>query len=107
MEELSYLEKSKLPYSLLLDPETQRAAAYTNNHRLVVELASKKLIEFALANTERTASFDTELHAAGAPEWRPLPSWMDAAVQERLLLVWIRRPDGDSPDEEWRAIPSK
>lgn len=92
---------------MLLDPETQRAAAYTNNHRLVVELASKKLIEFALANTERTASFDTVLHAAGAPEWRPLPSWMDAAVKERLLLLWIRRPDGESPDDAWLGIPKR
>lgn len=110
MKELSSLEKLKLPFSLLLDPQTQRAAAYTNNHQLVTELASARLIEFALANKKAEQHFDAEMHAEGMkgpPYWRPLPDWMTPEVQERLLLIWIARPDGDAPDEAWRAIPKK
>lgn len=107
MEELSYLEKSKLPYSLLLDPDTRRAAAYTNNHRLIVELASEKLVSYALAHTEKVVAFDPTEHAKGIPEWYPLPGWATEEVQQHMQLLWIERPGADASDEEWLAIPKK
>ena len=99
----------KLPYSLLLDPKTGRAAAYTNNHRLIVELASEKLVQYALAHTVKVVAFDPALHAMGAPMWRPLPPWATPEVQQRMRLIWIKRPDGTEPDEDaaWRAIPKR
>ena len=107
MNELSYADKAKLPYSLLLDPQTNRAAAYTNNHRTITADASPKLIAFALANTVKTAPFDAQAHAAGLPNWRPLPPWATPDVQARLVLVWIRRPGADAADKDWHAIPAR
>jgi len=107
MKELSYTENAKLPYSLLLDPQTNRAAAYTNNHRTITAEASPKLIAFALANAVKTAPFDAQAHADGLPQWRPLPLWATPDVQARLVLVWIRHPGAAAPDEDWRAIPAR
>lgn len=101
-EDLSYSEKSKLPYSLLLDPETNRAAAYTNNHRLITPLASEALVAFAQANSSRVAAWDEPMHDP-ASEWRPLPAWADPDVRKRCVLVWIRR--GHETTEYWRSIP--
>lgn len=107
MKELSYLEKSKLPYSLLLDPQTNRAAAYTNNHRTITEVASLELVEYACAHVANSAPFDIRAHADGLPNWRPLPAWATLDVQKRLVLIWIRRPTGIDPDEAWLAIPPR
>lgn len=106
MEELSYLEKSKLAHSLLLDPETGRAAAYTSNHSLVVAEASKKLVAYALANTHKVAPFDAKEHAKGLPDWYPLPEWATPEVQGRMKLVWIERPDSEDLDG-WLAFPKR
>ena len=54
-QEMSYAEKSKLPYSLLFDPVTGIAAAYTNNHRLIVPTASPALVAFAKAHLAHQA----------------------------------------------------
>lgn len=101
---ISITEKSKLPYSLLIDPQSKRAAAYTNNHRLITELASEELVQFALANTAHEAAFDREAHQPDS-EWRPLPAWATDDLLDRLKIVWIKRPDGESPDADWLAIP--
>lgn len=41
---LSHMDKAKLPYSLLLDPVMSRAAAYTNNHRLITAVAANRCL---------------------------------------------------------------
>lgn len=107
MKKLSSLDKSKLPYSLLLDPETNTAAAYTNNHQLIAEQASAALLDFAAHNTAHPAQFDQALHAAGLPRWRPLPAWVTDEVAKRCVLVWLKRPSGEDPDEMWMAIPPR
>lgn len=83
-----------------------RAAAYTNNHRLVTERASPKLIDYALAHTATRAAFDRTAHADGAPQWRPLPAWATDDVLDRLEIVWMQRP-GAEDDAGWRAIPKR
>ncbi|KEH11417.1 hypothetical protein GY15_28635 [Delftia sp. 670] len=99
-------KKQELPYSLLLDPDTNRAAAYTFNHRLITENASQTLVRFALENTAQEAAFDQSKHDPKS-EWRPLPGWASDDLLDRLKLVWIKRPDGEAPDEEWQAIPAR
>ncbi len=101
------MDKSKLPYSLLLDPQTQRAAAYTNDHHTITEDASPALIDYARSHAHNTAPFDKDAHASGLPRRRPLPAWATPDVQQRLVLIWIQRPTGDDPDEAWRAIPAR
>lgn len=101
------MEKSKLPYSLLLDPVTNRAAAYTNNHQPIVEEASKALVEYAAAHVANSAPFDKRAHADGSPRWRPLPAWATPDVLDRCVIVWIKRPSGEDPDEAWLAIPPR
>lgn len=83
-----------------------RAAAYTNTHRLITELASEKLVQFALANTDKEVAFDRKLHQPDS-EWRKLPAWAADDVLDRLKIVWIKRPDGEAPDADWLAIPSR
>lgn len=95
-----------MPYSLLLDPVTGQAAAYTLDHQLITELASKLLVQFALENTAQEAAFDRAEHAA-RPHRRPLPDWATGDVLDRLKVIWIKRPDGEAPAEEWLAIPAK
>lgn len=95
-----------MAHSLLLDPETGRAAAYTTNHRLVVGDASKKLVAYALAHTAKEVAFDPVEHAKGAPDWYPLPEWATQEVQRRMKLVWIERPDAEDLDG-WRAFPKR
>lgn len=102
-EEMSYFEKSKLPFELLLDPETDRAAAYTSNHRLITPDASKKLIAFAKANQEQQPWDESRYDPDG--RWRPMPDWATPDVRARCVLLWIKR--GDAPPEYWRSIPKK
>lgn len=102
---MSYLEKSKLPYVLLLDREGSRAAAYLNNHRLLTPLASKKLIAFAEANASHEKAWSEESHHAGGFEGRVLPDWATDDVRARCVLVWIER--GIASDVYWRSIPKK
>jgi len=103
-EEMSGFEKSKLPYSLLLDPETGRAAAYTNNHRLITPLASRALIDFAQAHTSHLVPWDDSKRDPSGL-WRPLPDWATDDVRPRCELLWIER--GNAPDDYWRSIPAK
>ena len=108
--ELSYLQKSQLPYSLLLDPTTGTAAAYTNNHRLITDQASDELVAYAIANCAKRDPFDPVKHARGVaqpPEWRPLPTWAVPKVLGRLEVLWIQRPGADASDAAWRAIPPR
>ena len=104
-EEMSGLEKYKLPYVLLLDRQGGRAAAYLNNHQLLTPLASAKLIAFAEANTALEKPWSEEAHRAGGREGRVLPEWATPEVRTRCVLVWIRR--GIAPDAYWRSIPKK
>lgn len=83
-----------------------RAAAYTNTHQLVAELASEKLVQFALANTYREVAFERKLHQPDSG-WRQLPAWATEDVLDRMKIVWIKRPDGEAPDAEWLAIPKR
>lgn len=101
---MSYVEKGKLPYSLLLDPVTGRAAAYTNNHALVTAAASEKLIAFAKANTAHEAPWDERKYEPKGP-WRPMPEWATVDVRARCVILWIKR--GFEADEYWRSIPRK
>lgn len=106
MPALSKTDKAQLPYTLLLDPETGNAAAYTATNKLITANASKALIAFALANVKQDLPFDVEGHAA-TPTRRPPPAWATAEIQTRLRLIWIQRPSQDAYDEEWLAIPAQ
>lgn len=106
MSNLSKAQKAQLPYTLLLDPETGKAAAYTATNQLITADASKELIAFAQDNVKQDLPFDVEGHAA-TPTRRPPPAWATAAIQPRLRLIWIQRPHQDAYDEEWLAIPAK
>ena len=104
-EEMSHFEKSKLPYVLLLDREGGRAAAYLNNHKLLVPLASKKLIAFAEANPALEKPWSETAHYAGGFEGRVLPDWATPEVRQRCVLLWIKR--GHAPDSYWESIPKR
>lgn len=104
-DEMSGLEKSKLPYVLLLDREGGRAAAYLNDHRMLVPLASEELIAFAEANPSLERAWSEEAHHAGGFEGRVLPDWATPEVRQRCVLLWIAR--GNAPDEYWRSIPAR
>jgi hypothetical protein len=104
MEELSYLEKSKLPFELLLDPVSRLASAYTNNHRLIAHTASAKLVAFAEANELGRKAWDESKHVPGG-KWRPLPDWATLEIRQRCVLLWIKSA-GES-DEFFASIPKK
>lgn len=106
MQKLTTSQKAQLPYTLLLDPETGRAAAYNSTNQLITERASKELVTFALANARQDLPFDVAGHAA-TPTRRPPPAWATAEVQERMRLIWIQRPASDAPSQEWLEIPAK
>lgn len=101
---MSYVEKSKLPYSLLLDPVSGKAAAYTSNHRLITAQASDELVVFAKAHTAHQAPWDEAKYDPAGP-WRPMPEWASVDVRARCVILWIER--GTLPDEYWRTIPKK
>lgn len=104
-KELSHFEKSKLPYVLLLDRQGGRAAAYLNNHQLLVPLASAKLMAFAEANPSLEKAWSDEAHHAGGLVGRELPEWATPEIRQRCVLLWIKR--GSAPDEYWTSIPKK
>lgn len=106
MSTLSKAAKAQLPYTLLLDPETGKAAAYSATNQLITADASKALIAFALANVKQDLPFDVAGHAA-TPTRRPPPAWATPDIQARMRLIWIQRPGTDAYDEEWLAIPAK
>lgn len=89
---------------MLLDPETQRAATYSSNHRLLVEQASPALIAYIQAHAHRTEPWDESKWKPEGP-WRPMPAWATKEVRARCLLV---RADPDWHNTEaLRAIPPK
>lgn len=104
-EEMGYAEKSKLPYVLLLDPQTDRAAAYTNNHRLITPLASAELVSFAKENVGLQRPWDEAKYDPTNPEWRALPEWATPDVRARCVLLWINR--GLRSAAFWRSIPQQ
>ncbi|MEG2047310.1 MAG: hypothetical protein RR100_10720 [Comamonas sp.] len=106
MKTFSAADKAQLPYTVLLDPETGRAAAYNATNQLITAQASEKLMAFALANVKQDVPFDVAGHAA-TPTRRPPPAWATAEVQARMRLIWINRPGTDAPAEEWAAIPAQ
>lgn len=98
------IEKGKKPAVLLLDPLTDRAAAYTNNHRLIAPLASAKLVAFAKANAHQQTLWDESMN--GNPRRpREVPDWATAEVRSRCVLLWIAR--GGASDEYFASIPKK
>lgn len=99
---MSYLEKGELPYSLVLDPQTDRAVAYTSNHRLITALASAELVAFAKENCAHQQSWDEAKHDPTGP-WRPMPDWVTPEVRARCVILWINRPVDNDP--YWRTIP--
>ncbi|MGN1055910.1 MAG: hypothetical protein ACI4QS_04245 [Comamonas sp.] len=106
MPPLSKADKAQFPYTLLLDPETGKAAAYNATNQLITANASQALIDYALRNVKQDLAFDVEGHAA-TPTRRPPPAWATAEIQPRLRLIWIQRPHQDAYDEEWLAMPAK
>jgi hypothetical protein len=106
MSALSKAAKAQLPYTLLLDPETGKAAAYNATNQLITADASKELIAYVMDNVKQDLPFDVEGHAA-TPTRRPPPAWATAEIQARMRLIWIQRPHQDAYDEEWLAIPAK
>lgn len=101
---MSSVDKSKLPYTLLLDPLTDRAAAYTQNHRLITETASAKLVAFAKLHYTQQAAWKEALHEPTSV-WRPLPDWATLEVRKRCVLLWVRK--GGSTDEFLASIPKR
>ena len=106
MRPLTKADKAQYPYTLLLDPETGRAAAYNATNQLITADASAALIAYAKANTKQDLPFDVEGHAA-TPTRRPPPAWATAEVQARMRLIWIERPHQDAYDEAWLEIPAQ
>lgn len=106
MDIISSSYKAQLPYTLLLDPETGRAAAYNSTNQLITDQASQELIEFTLAHIKQDLEFDVAGHAA-TPTRRPPPAWATPEVQARLRLIWLQRPASDAPAQDWQAIPAR
>ena len=104
MEEMSSVDKFKLPYSLFLDPITDRAAAYTQNHRLITEEASARLVQWGKDRAVRDVPWERELQDSNGV-WRPLPAWATDEVIERARLVWVR--EGSTSDEVLRTLPHR
>lgn len=101
---MSSKEIFNLPYSLLMDPVSGKAAAYSQNHRLVTAEASAKLVAFANANAVQRVPWD-ESQRDPTGLWRPLPAWATDDVRARCELVWIRK--GASTDEYLASIPKR
>ena len=101
---MSSFEKSKLPFSLLLDRVTGQAAAYTVTNRLVTPLASPELVAFALDNLRSEAAWDESMYVPGS-RWRELPDWATPEVRSRCVIVWIRH--GIQDDDYFRSIPQQ
>jgi hypothetical protein len=104
MDELSYVEKMKWPYTLLLDPVTGRAAVYDGMHLLIAETASEALLAYGLANVTKRVPWDWSMRR-GAPDKHALPAWATEEVLDRAELLWIRM--GGLTDAQWRAIPPR
>jgi hypothetical protein len=105
LEELTYLEKQKLPAELLFDAVENRAAVYSTNHRLLAPLASKKRLAFVKTHTAGERCGDESKYCAHNT-WYPMPDWATPEVRERCVLIEIQR-EGIDDDAYWRSIPKK
>ena len=86
----SFLHVSRLrkPYLVLLEPETGRAAAYDEEHRLVTEEASPALVGYALERHVHSERWE-EAEYVCSPHPQP-PSWAQPSQRSRLRLYWLR-----------------
>lgn len=97
------IEKAKWPYVLLLDPTTNRAAAYSNTHELMTPVASAELVAFAFAHEASRAPWDESINKL--PTGRELPDWATPEVRSRCVLLWIQR--GGQSDDWYRSMPKR
>ena len=97
------IEKAKWPYVLLLDPMTNRAAAYSNTHELMTPVASAELVAFALAHEASRAPWAESINKP--PTGRELPDWATPEVRSRCVLLWIQR--GGQSDDWYRSMPKR
>lgn len=86
----SFLHVSRLrkPYLVLLEPETGRAAAYDEEHRLVTEEASPALVGYALKRHVHSERWE-EAEYVCSPHPQP-PSWALPSQRSKLRLYWLR-----------------
>ena len=86
----SFLHVSRLrkPYLVLLEPETGRAAAYDEEHRLVTEEASSALVGYALERHVHSERWE-EAEYVCSPHPQP-PSWALPSQRSKLRLYWLR-----------------
>jgi hypothetical protein len=95
-------ELKKLPYVVLVDPGSGRGAAYSAQHRLLVEEASAALLRFARERHVHAAAWQDELDV----HWhRERAAWMPVGSLQGWQLYWLRN-DGSRP-EHLRAIPKR
>jgi len=104
MTKLSRDEILDLPASVLLDPVTDRAAAYNGVHRTLTNEASPALVAYARAKGYRESPYD-ESRQDKRGIWRPLPDWATPDIRARLVIVWTR--SGSETDAELRQIPRR
>lgn len=104
MTDLSYIEKAQWPFVLLIDPLTNRAAAYGNTHQLMAAVASAELVVFALANEDKREPWREEMNQPPT-KVRELPDWATPDVRSRCVLVWIQR--GGQSDDWYRSMPKR
>ena len=105
MEKKPGIDDELLPHLLLLDSVDRCAAAYATNHRLITHNASKELISFALANTEKMEWWDEDKRDQGGPPRPLLPYWSTHATRNRCHLIWIAH--GDGSDAYKASIPRR
>lgn len=86
----------------MLDPETDRAAAYNGIHRLIDARASARLVAWAKENFVKKQRWNPALHDPTS-KWHRLPSWATPEVLERCELLWVR--SGGESDAELLARP--
>jgi hypothetical protein len=86
----SFLHVSRLrkPYLVLIEPETGRAAAYDEDHRLVTEEASPALVGYALKRHVHSERWE-EAEYVCSPHPQP-PSWALPSERSKLRLYWLR-----------------
>lgn len=104
MKELTYLEKTALPYSLLLDPVGKLAAAYNATQQLITENASPALLAYAQHPQSKAEAFDPMEYAECTSKKRPLPTWATTEVQARMLLVYLQHTQLTHVSD-WHAVP--
>ncbi|HEX7382813.1 MAG TPA: hypothetical protein VF291_00775 [Burkholderiaceae bacterium] len=82
-----HLSRLRKPYLVLHEPETGRAAAYDDEHRLVTEHASPALVGYALSRHVHSERWDDLRYVDVQP---PPPSWACPEQLGRCTLYWLR-----------------